>query len=180
MTYWKQLANYNYMGAFSLEGKAKEIVVTIKSVGQELVTAPGGKQDTCIVVHFMEDNVNGVEVKPMIFNKTNCKATEKSLGTGDIEKWVGKQIVIYQTTTKYQRDLVDCLRVKDTPAPKQLKKAPEAKPQFFCSVCGKEISKNVYDASVAKYGVALCSADCKAKHDEEQAKNNNENEQKGE
>lgn len=170
MAHWKQLADYNYMGAFSLDGIAKEVVVTIKSVAQELVTGTGGKQDPCIVAHFVEENVNGVEIKPMILNKTNCKAIEKALGTGDIDGWIGKQIVIFSTTTKYQRDMVPCLRIKDTPAPKQLKKTA---PQFTCSVCGKEINKNVYDASVAKYGVALCSAECKAKHDEQTAQTEN-------
>lgn len=168
MAHWKQLADYNYMGAFSLDGIAKEVVVTIKSVAQELVTGPNGKQDPCIVAHFVEEHVNGVDIKPMILNKTNCKAIEKALGTGDIDGWIGKQVVVYATTTKYQRDMVPCLRIKDTPAPKQLKK-----PQFFCSVCGKEINKNVYDASVAKYCVALCSAECKAKHDETTTQNEN-------
>lgn len=173
MAHWKQLADYNYMGAFALDGKAKEVVLTIKSVAQELVTGTGGKQDPCIVAHFVETKVNDIDIKPMILNKTNCKAIEKALGTGDIDGWIGKQVVIFATTTKFQRDVVPCLRIKDTPAPKQLKKAaPEAKPQYFCSVCGKEVAKNVYDASVAKYGVALCSAECKATHDAIAAKEN--------
>lgn len=164
MTHWKQLANYNYIGAYSFEGKAKEITVTIKNVVQDKVTGPGGKQDLCIVADFVEDNVNGVAVKPMILNKTNCKAIEKALGTGNIEEWTGKQIVIFETTTKWQRDIVPCLRIKDTPAPKQLKKA---EPQFVCSVCGKALSKEMYDASIAKYGAALCSKECKEKHENE-------------
>lgn len=173
MAHWKQLANYNYMGAFSLDGIAKEVTVTIKSVAQELVTGPNGKQDPCIVAHFVEDHVNGVEIKPMILNKTNCKAIEKALGTGDTDGWIGKQVVVFATTTKYQRDMVPCLRIKDTPAPKQLKKAPEAKQQYACSVCGKIIDKNIYDASVAKYGVALCSKECKDEYDKKQNENEN-------
>lgn len=173
MTHWKQLANYNYMGTYSFEGKASEIVVTIKSVVQEEVIGPNAKKDICIVAYFEEKEVNGVEIKPMILNKTNCKAIEKALGTGDIEKWIGKQVIVFETTTKWQRDLVPCLRIKDTPAPKQLKKK---EPEYTCSVCGKAIGKKIYDASVEKYGVALCSAECKAKYDENNNKNENETE----
>jgi hypothetical protein len=182
MAHWKNLANYNYMGAYSFDGKVKEIVVTIKSVAQESVTGPGGKADMCIVAHFVEDEVNGVKVKPMIFNKTNCKAVEKALGTGDIEDWVGKRIVVFETTTKWQRELVPCLRVKDTPAPKKLKAttpapAPEPEPEpdkvYACSICGKIIDKAFHDASVTKYGVALCSAECKATLEAMAINNNN-------
>ncbi len=162
MSHWKQLADYNYMGAYSFDGKVDQIVVTIKKVIQETVTGPGGKEDRCIVAYFEETNVSGIDVKPMILNKTNCKAIEKALGTGDIDGWIGKQIVVFETTTKWQRDLVPCLRIKDTPAPKQLKKKET---QYFCSVCGKEINKNTYEASIAKYGTALCSAECKTEYE---------------
>lgn len=180
MAHWKNLANYNYMGAYSFDGKVKEIIVTIKSVAQESVTGPGGKADMCIVAHFVEEEVNGVKVKPMIFNKTNCKAIEKALGTGDIEEWVGKRIVVFETTTKWQRELVPCLRVKDTPAPKQLKTAtptpapaPEPTKTYACSICGKVIDKGLYEGSIGKYGVALCSAECKAEYEAQNLNNNN-------
>ena len=38
-------------------------------------------------------------------------------------------------------------------------RAPKEK--YTCSVCGKEISENLYKKSVAKYGVAFCSSECK-------------------
>lgn len=37
-----------------------------------------------------------------------------------------------------------------------------------CSVCGKPITKTLYDQTVSGYGIALCSAECKAKAFSEQ------------
>lgn len=33
-------------------------------------------------------------------------------------------------------------------------------PKYKCSVCGKEISEDIYNGSIRKYGVALCSGAC--------------------
>ncbi len=49
-------------------------------------------------------------------------------------------------------------------------KKDEPKPTFVCSICGKEITKDFYTKSIAKHKRALCSAECKAKSDEQQAK----------
>lgn len=146
--HWKNLANYDYLGAYSLEGIASEITLTIKTIKVEKVTANGGSSEDCIVAYFEEKNVGKVEVKPMVLNKTNCKTIEKVYGTGNVEEWIGKPITVFATTTRFQRDVVPCLRVK------------EEKPVFTCSVCGKEIAKATYDASGAKYGAALCSKEC--------------------
>lgn len=150
--HWKNLANYDYLGAYSLDGIASEITLTIKLIKVERVTANGGAAEDCIVATFEEKNQDGVEVKPMVLNKTNCKIIEKVYGTGDVEQWIGKSIIIYSTTTRFQRDIVPCLRVK------------EEKPVFTCAVCGKEIEKKTYDASKAKYGTPLCSKECLEKN----------------
>ena len=111
--HWKNLANYDYLGAYSLEGIAPEITLTIKSIKKERVTANGGASEDCIVAYFEETNVDGVVVKPMVLNKTNCKTIEKVYETGDVEEWIGKQIIVFATTTKFARDVVPCLRVKN-------------------------------------------------------------------
>ena len=149
--HWKNLANYDYLGAYSLEGIAPEITLTIKSIKKERVTANGGASEDCIVAYFEETNVDGVVVKPMVLNKTNCKTIEKVYETGDVEEWIGKQIIIFATTTKFARDVVPCLRVKNE---KPVEKV------YNCSVCGKEITKKIYNGALAKYGVAVCSKEC--------------------
>ncbi len=151
-TNWKNLANYDYLGAYSLDGTGlNEIVLTISFIKKETVTAQGGASDNCIVAYFEEKTYQDkVVVKPMVLNKTNCKNIEKIYGSF-IEDWIGKKIIIYATTTKFARDVVPCLRVK------------AEKPQeviYACSVCGKAIDKKVYDGSISKYGVALCGKEC--------------------
>ena len=70
-THWKQLINTDYLGAYALKD-GEDMVLTIKSVGQEVVTGIGGKKETCTVAHFTE---NGI--KPMILNRTNMKTITK-------------------------------------------------------------------------------------------------------
>lgn len=40
-----------------------------------------------------------------------------------------------------------------------------APPKCYCSVCGKEIPQKTHDLSFQKYGVALCSKECKDKQE---------------
>lgn len=149
--HWKNLVNYEFLGSYSLEGIAEEITLTISKIEKKLVTGPNGKQDFCIVFEFEEKNKDGVVVKPMVVNKTNCKTIERIYGTGDTDKWIGKRITIFASTTKYQRDMVPCLRVKSE-IPKEEK--------YYCSVCNKEIDLKTHKGSIAKYGRAICSAEC--------------------
>lgn len=171
--HWKNLTNYNYLGAYSLEAEPSgEVVLTIKSIKSDLVTTEGGKQDKCLVADFVEKQVGSVIVKPMIFNKTNCKTIQKILGSGEVENWIGKQIIVYATTCKMGRNPnTPCLRVKDELPTKQTKidvKTEEVKEEhYYCQICGKEIEKKIYDASIQKYGVALCSKECLEKFKEE-------------
>ena len=151
LTHWKKMVNTDYLGAYSLQGTADSIILTIKDVKREKVTAPGGVVDDCIVARFEETQKNGVVVKPMVLNATNCKTISAMYGTPFIEEWIGKKVEIVVAQTKYQRDLVDCLRIKN--------KIPEV-PVYKCSVCGKEIDELTYNGSMKKYGKAYCSKQC--------------------
>ena len=153
MTHWKNLANYDYLGAYSLENIAEEIVLTIKDVKAEMVTAPGGKKEECIVAYFEEKYSNGVTVKPMVLNKTNCNIITALFNTPFIEQWQGRQIIVYATTTKFQRDMVPCLRVK-----KELPVVQEE--DYHCELCGKPMDKKTALGIKNKYGVMLCSKEC--------------------
>ncbi len=156
-THWKNLANINYLGAYSFDN-ANEITVTIKTVSSEQVTNPVGEVETCIVATFEEEEVNGVVVKPLILNKTNCQRLEK-LYSPYIEDWAGKRITIFKTLTNFGRDKVDCLRIKDEVP--FAKAAPQKK--YSCSICGGLISEKIYNASMEKFGVAVCSKECAEK-----------------
>lgn len=165
-THWKNMANYNYLGAYSFDDgdNVESIIVTIADVKVEEVTGPNGKKDNCIVAYFEEKNVSGVVIKPMIFNKTNCKALQ-DMYSPYIEDWCGKRIEIYKTDVKFQRDLVPALRVRKKVLPAI---------DYHCVICGKEIAKEYYNATIQKYGVVVCSKECV-----EQLKEKQNNEEKG-
>lgn len=164
--HWKNLSNYDYLGAYSLDGRKDDVILTIKEIKRELVTAEGGKKENCIVAYFEENNVDSVEVKPMVLNKTNCKTIEKVYGTGEVENWIGKKIQVFATTTKFGRDNnVPCLRIRPE-IPKEI--------VYACEVCGKVIDAKTYNATKKAYGVGLCSAECK-----EEYLNKKENKEEG-
>lgn len=153
--HWKNLANYDYLGSYSLEGKAKEVTLTIKNISQKKVKATGGVEDDCIVADFAETEVDGVTVKPMVLNKTNCKIIEKVYNSGDIEDWIGKPITIFATSVRFQRDMVPCLRVKA--------EKPVAK-EYKCSICGSTMKPEHYNSTIKNYGVSICSRECLEKY----------------
>ena len=148
-THWKRLINPDYLGAYSLES-GKDMVLTIGSVKREMITGAGGKKEECPVCHWQEDQ------KPMILNVTNMKTIAKMYGPY-IEKWSGKRIQIYASTTKFGGDVVECLRIRKDP-PEDVKIA--------CEECGQMIAP-AFSMSVSqlaaytkkKYGKNLC-AEC--------------------
>ena len=158
-THYKKLINPDYLGAYSLE-PGKDMILTIKSVGKEVITGAGGKKEECIVCRWVEDQ------KPMILNVTNCKTISKMLKTPYVEKWAGHRIQIYATTTKFGGDTVECLRIRKDP--------PEEK-QIACEECGQFIQP-AFSMSVTqlaaytkkKYGKNLCAECAQAKKEEKQ------------
>lgn len=149
-THYKKLINPDYLGAYSLE-PGQDMILTIKSVGKEVITGTGGKQEECIVCHWVEDQ------KPMILNVTNCKTIAKLVKSPYIEKWAGHRIQIYADMTRFGGEMVECLRVRP--------KEPEDV-KIACEECGQFITP-AFNMSVAqlaaytkkKYGKTLC-ADC--------------------
>ena len=169
MTHWKQLANYDYLGAYSLEN-GKDKTVTIKKIAQELVTGNAGRKENCIVAYFSD------EEKPMILNKTNCKTIQKIYGTPLIEEWIGKKITLYASTTTLAGETVECLRIRPYP-PVADKPAPK------CEECGADITsfgKMTAEATAIyterKYGAKLCAKCATRRAAEESEKEKKENE----
>lgn len=163
-THWKNLANYDYLGAYSLTS-VKEVVLTIANIKRERVTTNGGNSEDCIVAEFKENEVNGVVVKPMVFNKTNCKTVESLYGEY-IEDWIGKRVTIFATETKFQREMVPCLRIRKEVPPAQIQQ--QTQEQHYCHICGGLVDEKIYNATMKKYGVALCSKECSEKFIETQ------------
>lgn len=137
--HWKRLVNPDYLGAYALD-EGQDMVLTIKSVGREVVTSAGGKKEECVVAHFQED------VRPMVLNITNMKMIQKVYKTPHIEKWAGKKIQVYQDTTKFGGEIVECLRIRPY--------VPREEAKIKCERCGEILtaSSNMTAQQLADYG----------------------------
>ena len=149
-THWKKLTNPNYLGAYAFD-EGKDMILTVASVGNELVTGDGGRKEECTVCHFVEN------VKPLILNKTNMKSIQKALGTPYIEEWAGHKIQIYvDPKVKFGKEITGGLRVRNY--------APSTQ-KIICQSCGGEIqprgkntAEQIATYTAQKYGQALCAA----------------------
>lgn len=157
LTHWKKLTNPDYLGAYALEPN-QDLIVTIKSVSNEVVTGTDGKRETCSVMSFMEN------VKPMVLNATNSKTIAKLFKTPYIEEWSGRKIQLYvQTGVKAFGDVVDAIRVRPfLPVEKELR----------CADCGAKIEGNgkstaevIAKYTLSHYGRMLCN-ECGKKENE--------------
>lgn len=155
-THWKVIIDNNYFGAYSFNDKVNEVTVTIKKTEAKTVFNPQKNQEEPRrVMYFEEENVDGIEIKPWIINNTNCERIEELYGSGFVEDWVGKRITLFKTTTKVGGEVTDCVRVKAQLPPFKAKAKV-----YKCSVCGKEITEQIYNGSIKKYGAAVCSKEC--------------------
>jgi hypothetical protein len=147
-THWKKYTNPDYLGAYAFQ-PGEEKTVTIKEVKRELVFNPSGSgKEECTVAFFVED------VKPLILNKTNCKAIGKAWGTPYIEDWAGRRITLKVKKVMAFGELTDAVRVSP--------ERPEEE-QIICEDCGNPIEPipgrsalSIAQASLAKYGVKIC------------------------
>ena len=154
-THWKRLVNSDYLGAYSLN-EGQEPVLTIKSVAQETVVGVNGKKEICTVCRFAEKE------KPMILNRTNMKTITKIYESPYVEDWSGRKIQIFQSTTKFGGEVVECLRIRPF--------IPKSNDAVACEGCGCIIedfvnpkdgktlpARLVAERTLKTYGKVLCS-----------------------
>ena len=157
-THWKKLTDTNFLGSWDVIGGS--LILTIARVKQERIFNQNkNAEESCIVAYFTDE-----KYKPMILNKTNCKAVQKVTGTPFIEKWAGFTIEIKTEKVKAFGELVEALRVSKT-APAQKAQAS----MITCADCGKPVSAfgqitaaQVAATNKARYGREIC-ADCSTK-----------------
>jgi hypothetical protein len=117
LTHYRQLYDRDYLGAWDLP-ENKDVAVTIeKAVGGEL-TGNGGKKAKKPIISFV-----GKE-KKFVCNVTNAKAIAGLYGN-HVEKWAGKRIALYVSTTRDPSTGGDipCIRVRPQ-APTSAPQAP--------------------------------------------------------
>jgi len=102
---WRSLSDYRFLSSFDLEENQK-IKLTIQKVTMEEAIDPSTKKTKALIsLHFNEtDRIMGL-------NKTNCKILTSNFKTPKMEKWVGKEIVIYKTTVYAFGEHQECIRI---------------------------------------------------------------------
>lgn len=104
------------------EFKGKDVALTIRTVSiGELPLAGSTKKEKRPVVTFEETP------KKLVLNKTNAKTLAKLFGVQTSE-WVGKRVAFYPTMTKFGKDDVECIRVRERLPPPKASKTPAHDP----------------------------------------------------
>lgn len=99
----------DYLAA--VEFKGRDVTLTIAKVAREELQMKGGVKEKKVVVYFAKTE------KKLVLNKTNADSIAQLYGT-QAEAWVGKRVTLFPTTTQCGREVVDCIRVRETvPAP---------------------------------------------------------------
>ena len=115
MPHWKSMMDRDFIFAFDLNGR--DVTVEISRVEAGSLTGQGGRKAKKPVVYFA-----GKE-KGLALNATNCK-TIASLYGNYTEKWIGKSITLYPTTTQMGGETMECIRIRPA-VPKRGKSKPD-------------------------------------------------------
>lgn len=105
MPHWKSMMDRDFIFAFDLGGR--DVTVTISRVEAGTLVGSGGRKAKKPVVYF-----DGKD-KGLALNATNCKVIAALYGNYT-EKWVGRQITLYPTTTQMGGETVECIRIRPT------------------------------------------------------------------
>jgi hypothetical protein len=111
---FERLFDQNYLRWFHLEGEPA--LVEIVSVTREELTLRGGavKKSPVIALKLIQGKIK--LIKPLVMNRTNMDSIVDFLGRRPSE-WAGKQMVLFQDTTKLKGQTVPCIRVRKPKSP---------------------------------------------------------------
>ncbi len=120
MTHYLSMFDKSFIGAWSLDGE--DVVVTIESVkAGNAPKKPGEKKAARKAIVKLREFE-----ELWLLNVTNG-ATIAAMYGAHVEKWVGKRVTLFPTTTSSFGDTVECIRVKPT-VPRDEPKGGEKKP----------------------------------------------------
>ena len=146
-THWKKFFNYEYLGAYSLDDIKGDLILTIDKVVTEKVTGQSGKKEDCMVCYFTDAD------KPMILNRTNCKAIEKMYKTPHVEEWKGKRIALFAKMVSAFGDETEALRIRPNIPPQpevaqleSLRKEAEGLFNAYSGVDKESIKESITEA----------------------------------
>lgn len=106
MHYRRMYDDSEMLYAYDLEGaNGRDVVLQIEKVwGGELIGEKGRKSKKPFIKFMGKD-------KKLALNKTNGKAIATMYGP-NTDEWAGKYIAIYATTTEYNGEQRECIRVR--------------------------------------------------------------------
>lgn len=93
----------DFLFAFDLAGK--EHTLTIQKVTAGEVMGEKGRKSKKPLVAF-----EGAK-KKLALNRTNGKTIAAMYGT-DTDKWIGKRVTLWPTTTEFGGETVECIRIR--------------------------------------------------------------------
>lgn len=100
----RSMFDKEFLYSFDLQGK--DVTVIIDKVKAGTLTGVGGKKNKKPIVYF-----RGKE-KGLGLNITNARIIAAMYGGFEVEKWIGKAITLFPTTTTFGDKTVDCIRVR--------------------------------------------------------------------
>lgn len=101
----RKLYDKAYIYCYDLEGR--DVTVQIESVSGGTLVGTGGTKNKKPVIRF-----KGTE-KALALNITNARTIAGMYGGFDSEKWIGKRITLYPTTTTFGASTVECIRIRN-------------------------------------------------------------------
>ena len=103
--HYKELCGKPYLSAEDLP-ENQDIKVIIEEVKKEQAFNPKTKKPTDVgVIKF-----KGKDLR-MIMNVTNSKVIKNAYGV-ETKNWIGKEVILFRTTTRLGKEMVPCLRLK--------------------------------------------------------------------
>lgn len=100
----RKMYEKDFIYAYDLEGR--DVTVTIERVVAGTISGKGGKSSKKPVVYFKGSR------KGLGLCITNARIIAQLFGSFDSEKWIGKRITLYPTTTQFGSDTVECVRIR--------------------------------------------------------------------
>ena len=84
-----------------------DLTVIIESYSYDNLAQQGQPEDMMYCLHFRGN------VKPFVLNKTNGELIAMTLGSKDLDDWIGKQITLYvDPTVPFQGKIVGGIRIR--------------------------------------------------------------------
>lgn len=105
MTDVRTMYDKEFLYAYDLQGR--DVTAVIERVKPGKLVGEGGKASKKPVIYFA-----GKE-KGLALNITNARTIAGMYGSFEVEKWVGKAITMYATTTTFGSKTVDCIRIRN-------------------------------------------------------------------